>query len=377
MSVSIARITAEHHETGFALDTPNPRLSWRFRSTEVEGWVQKGYEVKVKRNDHEEFYQVDSDQSLLVPWPSSPLRPREIAQVQLRATGTDGLRTDWSSVRLEASLLNAEQWEATMITGSLQAKDQPKRPFRLTTSFEPPAFRQARLYATAFGVYEVEINGRKVGDQVLAPGWTSYDHHLNYQTYDIARYLQPGINTITAHVAEGWYAGRLGKVYRNIWGDQLGFMGQLEFDGKAHIVTDDSWSVLGSRVLEAEIYNGEVVDTNFSNADDVVGKATALPFPTARLLSSHAPPIRRIMDVRPVECITTPSGKKVLDFGQNLVGWLRIERDIEGDVELRHAEVLEDGELGVRPLRTAMARDVIKGEHKKGWEPAFTFHGFR
>lgn len=374
MSVQIAQVTAEHHESGFALDTPSPRLSWRFKETEAEDWVQMGYEIQVKREQGEEVYKVDSAQSVLVPWPSSPLSPREIVEVRVRAIGAT--TTDWSSITLEASLLDSK-WSASMITGPTEDASQPKHPFRLQKRFTLSTVGRARLYATALGVYEVEINGGRVGDQLLTPGWTSYNYHLNYQTYDVGGYLQEGENVITAHVAEGWYAGRLGKAYRNIWGDRLGFVGQLEVD-KEVIVSDDTWSVLASYILEAEIYNGEVVDTN--PADAHVLNATILPFPTAKLISSHAPPVRRVMEVAPVAMITTPEGKKVLDFGQNLVGWLRINRDLEGDGDmlLRHAEVMEDGELGVRPLRTAMARDIIKlGGPTKGWEPKFTFHGFR
>jgi alpha-L-rhamnosidase len=269
-----------------------------------------------------------------------------------------------------------------MITGPMQDREAPKKPFRLRKHFSVRSPKAtARLYATAFGIYEVEINGKRVGDQLLTPGWTSYDYHLNYQTYDIGDYLREGDNEIVAHVAEGWYAGRLGKAYRNIWGDRMGFMGQIETGGQVVCVTDDTWSYMASPVLESEIYNGEVVDTAPpASTNESSGTVSTLPFPGARLISSEAPPVRRIQTVKPIEIITTPAGKKILDFGQNLVGYLRIETDLKQGRELgmRHAEVLEDGELGVRPLRTALARALIKlGGHTKGWEPKFTFYGFR
>jgi alpha-L-rhamnosidase len=237
------------------------------------------------------------------------------------------------------------------------------------------------LYATAFGIYEVEINGRRVGDQLLTPGWTSYDHHLNYQTYDIGEYLQEGDNVIIAHVAEGWYAGRLGKTNRNVWGHRPGFMGQVEIDGKVVCATDGHWSCLSSPVLESEIYNGEVVDTDpEATIDRFVGPAEVLPFPRAKLVSSEAPPVRKVMQIKAIDIIDTPSGKKIIDFGQNLVGHVRIESDLREGSELsfRHAEVLENGEIGVRPLRTALARAILRlGGSTKGWEPKFTFFGFR
>lgn len=384
MSVEIEQLSVEHHESGFAIETPSPRLSWRFKKTEVKDWTQSAYEVNVKyAGEDDEVYRVDSPQSVLVPWPSRPLVSRDRVHVKVRSHGKDGSTTGWAEVRIEAALMKTGDWKSSMITGPPQQRDAPKRPFRLRKRFTLSATsgQRARLYATAYGIYEVEINGNRVGDQLLTPGWTSYNYHLNYQTYDIAQYLEDGENEITAHIAEGWYAGRLGKAYRNIWGDRLGFMGQVEVDGKVVCPSDESWEHLASSVLESEIYNGEVVDTApRADIDIPIGSVSALPFPSALLVSSEAPPVRRIKTIKPIEIITTPSGKKVLDFGQNLVGFLRIEKDFhEGQIlGLRHAEVMENKELGVRPLRTALARAEIRlGGQTKGWEPKFTFYGFR
>lgn len=382
MSVEIAQLSVEHHESGFAIEKPSPRLSWRFKATETKGWEQAGYEIVSTRGGEDESYRVESSQSILVPWPSSPLKSRERVQVKARSIGKDGSSTSWASIDIEAALLKRSDWCCSMITGPTQARDAPKRPFRLRKRFSVGSpTSTARMYATAFGIYEVQINGKRVGVQLLTPGWTSYDFHLNYQTYDISSYIRDGENEIIAHVAEGWYAGRLGKAYRNIWGDRLGFLGQVEVNGEIVCVSDDTWSHLESPVLESEIYNGEVVDTAPSaSIDESTGSVSALAFPEAILVSSEAPPVRRILTIKPREIITTPSGKRILDFGQNLVGYLRIERDLTKGSELgiRHAEVLEDGELGVRPLRTALARVVIKlGGPTKGWEPKFTFFGFR
>jgi alpha-L-rhamnosidase len=279
------------------------------------------------------------------------------------------------------ALTEPTDWKCSMISGPAQAPSLPKRPLRLRATFTAENTERARLYSTAYGIYEVTINGVRIGDQLLAPGWTSYDYHLNYQTYDISKHIKVGVNEIIAHIGEGWYAGRLGKTNRNVWGDRPGFMGQVEIEGNVVCSTDNTWSHLASNVLESEIYNGEVVDTNPpSTIDDIRGSAEALPFPQSQLISSEAPPVRRIMEIKPIDIITTPTGKTILDFGQNLVGHVRIERNLyEGsELSFRHAEVLEDGELGVRPLRTAMARATLKlGGSTKGWEPKFTFFGFR
>ncbi|WRT68754.1 uncharacterized protein IL334_005734 [Kwoniella shivajii] len=384
MSVTIQSVQAEHHESGFAIAHSKPRLSWRFGSSDTEGWKQTSYEMLIKREDAdiEENYKVQSEDSVLVPWPSTPLSSREIVHVKIRSKGNDEKYTNWSEITLEAAFLDRKEWKANLISGPPQPKDDPKEPFRLRKSFSISSNpSKARLYATAHGIYNVEINGQKIGDQVLAPGWTSYKNHLNYQTYDITTQLKQGENTITAYIGEGWYAGRLGRPgSRNVWGDRLGFIGQLEIDNKVELVTDDTWECSDGPVKNSEIYNGEIYDTTFDESKAKITRVEILPFPEAELISSDAPPVRRVKEVRPVEIITTPSGKTILDFGQNLVGWVRIEKDLKGDGELyiRTAEVLEHGELGVRPLRTATPNDrIILGGKTKGWEPNFTFHGFR
>ena len=381
MSVRIAQVSIEHHESGLGVAKSQPRLSWRFAETDAKDWIQAAYEITIIRDGVEESYTEKSARSVLVPWPSRPLRSRESALIRVQAIGKDGTTTPWAEASLEVALLQPTDWSCSMISGPAQEPALPKRPFRLQKTFFAHSTKNARLYATAFGIYEVTINGHRVGDQLLTPGWTSYDYHLNYQTYDIGKYIKVGENEIIAHVAEGWYAGRLGKANRNVWGERPGFMGQVEAGGKVVCATDSTWSHMASHVLESEIYNGEVVDSNhLSTIDDTLGSADILPFPRAQLVSSEAPPVRRIMEMKPIELITTPTGKRILDFGQNLVGHVRIESDLRQGSELsfRHAEVLENGELGVRPLRTALARAILKlGGSTKGWEPKFTFFGFR
>ncbi|CAM1501510.1 Fc.00g034940.m01.CDS01 [Cosmosporella sp. VM-42] len=391
MSVSIAQLTAEHHHDGFSLFTATPRLSWRFNATKARGWRQASYDIVVSRGGRDERYHVDSAQSVLVNWPSSPLASRERVQVKVRSTGEDGSQTGWTGMTIEVALLEQSDWVAKMISCPPQDNDKPKRPFRLRTTFEYSGSEQARLYATAHGLYEVEINGKRVGDHVLAPGWQSYQHRLHYQVFDITPLVRQGGNVITVYVAEGWFAGRLGRPgVSNIWGERVGFLGQVEVGGKVACVTSSAWEYLDGPLILSEIYNGEVFDTTLSDGygsdaakESLPGrKAEELPFPTAQLISPDVAPVRRVMEVKPKELLTTPSGKNVLDFGQNLVGWLRIEKDIRGkqgdELLIRHAEVMEHGELGARPLRTAMARDIVKlGGSTKGHEPRFTFHGFR
>lgn len=381
--MTIVSLQAEHHESGFGIAHPTPRLTWRFGSTTLKDWKQASYELVISRaGDHQaQHYSIKSEQSVLVSWPSKPIQSREIVLVKVRSIGTDGSTTNWAEITLEAALLDRGEWKAKFISGPAQEVDAPKTPFRLRKIFVlKSAPVQARLYATALGVYECEINGKRVGDQVLAPGWTSYKYHLRYQVYDISPFLQQGENTITAYVGEGWYATRLGRPgKRNNWGSRLGFLGQLEADGEAEVLTDETWECIDGPIKNSEIYNGEVYDSKYHESKAKISPIEVLPFPEAQLIASDAPPVRRVKEVKAVELITSPSGKFILDFGQNLVGFLRIEKDLKGkELLLRHAEVLEDGKLGTRPLRTAGPNDkIILGGKTKGWEPKFTFHGFR
>ncbi|KAL4878199.1 bacterial alpha-L-rhamnosidase-domain-containing protein [Aspergillus karnatakaensis] len=394
MAVSIAHLSVEHHHDGFGIFTPTPRLSWRFNQTTVKSWRQTSYDVEIYRGEQTEGYHVESPSSVLVPWPSSPLVSREQATIKVRAHGTDNISTEWISLGVEVALLDRSDWSssAKLISGPAQGP-APKRPFLLRKKFHCTSGNSdtARLYATAHGVYEVEINGHKVGDQIMAPGWQTYHHHLHYQVYDIAPYLQEGNNVIGVHVAEGWYATRLGRPgVPNHWGDRLAFLGQLEINGETICVTNATWEHLDGPLLLSELYNGEVYDTNLSDPSWSTAHSTApgtghaqeVGFPTVHLIAPDLPPIQRIMEIKPKEVFKTPTGKMLLDFGQNFVGWLRIEKDIKGEsgdnLVIRHAEVLEHGELGTRPLRSAAATYTVKlGGPTKGLETKFTFYGFR
>ncbi|KAI8714029.1 Alpha-L-rhamnosidase [Fusarium sp. LHS14.1] len=390
MSVSIAQLSAEHHGSGFGLFTATPRLSWRFNSTTVKSWKQASYDLAITRNGKEETYHVDSSSSVYNPWPSSPLSSRERAEVKVRAVGIDGSSTDWASLTIEVALLNRSDWTAMLVGGPSQGPD-PKRPILLRKTFTNPRSTRARLYATAHGVYEVHINGQRVSDELLAPGWQSYNHRLYYQTYDVTSLLQEGENVIGVHVAEGWFASRIGRPgVTNHWGEQLGFLAQVEVDGNVCCQTDSTWEYLDGPLLLSELYNGEVFDSNLvdptwstlASKAQAKGSVEELPFPKAELIAPDVAPVTRVVELKPKEIITTPKGKKILDFGQNFVGWLRVEKDISGKpgdtLLIRHAEVMEHGELGTRPLRSAKALYEVKlGGPTKGCEAKFTFFGFR
>ncbi|MEU8651304.1 glycoside hydrolase family 78 protein [Streptomyces sp. NPDC048737] len=258
------------------------------------------------------------------------------------------------------------------------------------------AVTAARLSVTALGVYELELNGTVVGDHVLAPGWTSYRHRHRYQDFDVTHLVREGANAWGAHLADGWYRGLLGfnGGTRDIYGDDTGLLAELRIeyaDGTTDTVaTGAHWRWSPGPVLAAGLYEGEEYDARRAQAgfsetgfdDSAWEPVRVLEFDTGVLFPADSPPVRRIESLTPVAVTTSPTGRTLVDFGQNLVGRLRIR--VRGEagrtITLRHAEVLEDGELCTRPLRHATATDryTLCGDPEgEVWEPRFTFHGFR
>lgn len=262
---------------------------------------------------------------------------------------------------------------------------------RLSTTFElaRPANTvvSAALEATAHGVYEFHVDGHAVTDSVLNPGWTSYEWRLQVQRFDITTVVAAATTPVllSATLGNGWWRGDFGFDGSDAnYGDDLGLAAEITIafaDGTTQIVaTDPTWVATTSEITANSIYNGQTID---ARARECAGEALATretALDRSTLVAQTGPLIKRQETRRPTDVLTTPSGKIVLDFGQNLVGWLRITAQGErgSSVVVRHAEVLEDGELGVRPLRGARATDTfILSGAEDTFEPTFTFHGFR
>ncbi|MGX5717522.1 family 78 glycoside hydrolase catalytic domain [Arthrobacter sp. MAHUQ-56] len=249
----------------------------------------------------------------------------------------------------------------------------------------------AVLRATALGIYEVFLNGAPI-DELLGPGWSSYEWRVRYRTHDVTEHLTP-VAVLGVAMGNGWYRGRLGWTGRNrLYGEELGFMAQLDItyaDGFVQTVaTDETWQAGPSATVENDLYDGQTIDARLNNhgwyqpGGDVLGGTGVhiLPFNYSRLSEAITPPITRHEVLKPTKIWTSPSGKTLVDFGQNLVGWVRFT--VQGKrgeaITIRHAEVLEEGELGVRPLRGAKATDVfVMSGEVDHFEPTKTFHGFR
>lgn len=388
----------EHHREPLGIGEPMPRLSWTVSSAPAD-WTQTAYRVDIDRDGSRRSYEVDGGDQVLVPWPAEPLRSRDIATVRVAVRGADGAWSEASApTTLEAGLLEPADWLARPVgaTRNENPNTDDRRPSLVRREFAVRhGLVRARLYATAHGLYEAELNGERVGDDALSPGWTVYGTRLRYYTYDVTDLVTPGANAIGAWLGDGWYRGRLGwrGGFRNIYGYDQSFLGQLELtydDGTREIVaTDWSWRSAPSPILHSGIYDGEDYDAreelpgwSSPGFDDSAWEGVQERHrDPATLVAPTAPPVRATEELRPVEVLTGPSGSRILDFGQNLVGRVRIR--VSGPagatVTLRTAEVMQDGEIYTRPLRAARSTDnyTLAGRGIEEWEPRFTFHGFR
>jgi alpha-L-rhamnosidase len=424
MTARIRRLSVEHHREPFGIGEARPRISWQVE-TDEEGWAQTAYEIEVAAPSAAPSAapfstgRIDSPDSLLVAWPATPLSSRDRRSIRVRVWGTSTARASdpspWSDpLEIEAGLLSSTDWSAQLIAPGRQLGDRLDRPpvlvrraFDLGLDRGPDAdagpvrrIASARLYVTAHGHYVAEINGHRIGNDVFTPGWTSYHHRLRYQIYDVTALLLPGRNVIGATLAEGWYAGHLGfhGGKRRIWGDDVAFLAQLEIrfvDGTAQTVTTDAdWQWADGPRTGAGIYAGETYDARlerpgWSAPDGRTERSTeegwqpvvVVGRESSHLVAPGGPPVRRTQELAPVAIVRSPSGRTIVDFGQNLVGRvrLRVNGPAATAITLTHAEVLEGGEVATRPLRGAAAVDryVCAGRGTEEWEPDFTYHGFR
>lgn len=398
-----------HPPNTLGVQESRPRISWRIEGAPLD-FIQAGYEVEVSKVQIASSPLIStakqtSGASRLIDWPfDEPLKSRQQIFIRVRVWDQGQTFSDWSEpAHLEVGLLKRDDWECERIaapwsqrTANAQPEDLYRRELHINASIE-----QARLYVTAQGVYEAEINGARVGDYFMAPGWTAYSHRLQYQAYDVTTMLSSGPNCLGIRVAEGWFCGRIGFEggHRNIWGPHPALMAQLEItyaDGRLErICTDGEWGVVQGPIRLAEIYDGEKYDAtlevpSWSSPEGEVREQSWEPVKvlsplsdSIELAAGYGEPVRRVEIVQPKEIIHTPSGKEILDFGQNLVGYLRL-KNIKGPhghkITLHHAEVLDNGELGTRPLRICKAVDeyTLNGDVEgESYEPRFTFHGFR
>lgn len=392
--VRVSAPTFEHHVVAFGIGETQPRLSWAIEGP--DGWSLERADVELSTGGAVTRRTLALEDTVLVGWPFEPLTSRQRAAVRVRGWGGSGEPSLWSAWSdLEVGLLSPLDWTATAIGHA--DREIGRRPVILRGSLAvTKPVSVARLYATALGVFDLELNGVPVGHETLAPGWTSYHHRLRYSTHDVTDLVREGENVLGAWLADGWYRGRLGFDGGHVdnYGSQTAVIAQLVIEHPDGTVTmwgtDRTWSsspspIISSGLLEGECHDARAELPGWSTAPlDPVGWAPVAPRPLVltTLVAPDGPPIRRIETIGAVSIEPRGPQRVVVDFGQNLVGRVRLSaRAPEGHrVRIRHAEVLEGGELCVRPLRGATSIDEYTFAGKPSvevWEPRFTIHGFR
>ncbi len=400
---ALRHLRTENLTNPLSLDCKSPRFSWQLVSSD-RNELQTAYEIHVSgRPDGKDLVwssaKVDSSASIQVEYRGPELESGKRYYWQVRVWDNKGRVSPWSErAWWQMGLLQAQDWKALWIRSTDTAANAAN-PLLRTHFTVSRAVASATVYITAHGLYEAHLNGKRIGDEFLSPGWTSYSKRLQYQAYDVSGLLHNGTNAIGALLGNGWYRGTIGfSNNHDFYGTDISLLLQLVIrykDGSSEtIVTGPDWRSSTGEVRSAEIYNGERIDHRLAKEgwslpgydDSKWNDVQVEEFPLNNLVATVNEPVRKHETFPALQLITTPKGEQVIDFGQNLVGWVvvRLKNHSADSIRLSHAEVLDkEGNFYTENLRAAKAEDIyIPGTGKSDgepevFEPHFTFHGFR
>ncbi|HYK87941.1 MAG TPA: alpha-L-rhamnosidase N-terminal domain-containing protein, partial [Acidobacteriota bacterium] len=274
--VSLTGLRCEYKTNPLGIDVPLPRLGWQILSNE-RAWMQTAYQIRVAQDPDAlsqgkelvwDSGKVASAESAHRVYAGPALRSGKRYYWHVRVWDAQGQPSAWSEAAWwEMGLLAPPDWLASWIEPDLKEDTTKSNPCpMLRKEFEVRGeVRSARAYAASHGLYEMYLNGRRVGEEVLTPGWTSYDDHIQYQTYDVTSQIQKGTNAIGVILGDGWYRGNLAfSGQRNTYGDKLALLVQIQLtfrDGTSQVIgTDDEWRAATGPILMSDIYNGESYD---------------------------------------------------------------------------------------------------------------------
>jgi alpha-L-rhamnosidase len=415
-------LRCEYRVDPLGIDERAPRLSWALES-EGRGQVQSAYRILVARSEKDlesgenllwDSGRVESERSVGVDYEGEALRSGTRCLWKVRVWNGEGDPSPFGGPSVfETGLLERSDWDGDWITLGSGPDEDFEPPTgdeydELANGLTPSPYlrkafsldrsvRKARLYATARGIYELSINGKKVGEDVLAPGWTDYDRRVQYQAYDVTPLLAEGQNVLGAVLGDGWYSGFFGfdpKHKGAHYGAHPQLLAQLNVEyedgSREAVASDGSWRCSTGPILHSDLLMGESYDArdempgwNEPGFDDSAWYGVeAEEIGEAKLVAQPDEGIR-VTEELEAKAVTEPEeGVYVFDMGKNMVGWVRLKVEAEAGTEiaLRHAEALNpDGTLYTTNLRAARATDryVLRGEGEEVYEPRFTFHGFR
>ena len=370
-----AGLRCGHQVNPLGIAPDRVRLSWTLDGQGTSR-AQRAYQVLVAQ-DREPLTEggsrswdsglVESASSTDIPYAGKTLARGERYTGQVRVWDDQGQASGWSGPAVfEVELDAAEGWLASWI-GRGRVRESVTPPagrgpvdpvanalapapyLRRALAVDRPAV-SARLYVTALGLYEARLNGHRIGDAFLAPGWTDYGQRVLYQTYDVTSLLTTGENVLGAVIADGWYAGFVGFDAKRAgahYGKAPEFLAQLAItfaDGSRQwVVTDDSWQSATGAIRHADLLMGERHDLRLEPAGwdvpgfDAAGWAgvSCRDRGAVALVADPGPPVRVTEEIRPVSITRDPQGRQVVDFGQNLTGWVRAKVNAPAGTSVR------------------------------------------
>lgn len=395
--LQVQKLLCENLVNPIGIDAMQPRFSWQL-SGEGRNLKQTAYELKVLNGSKVLWNsgKVSSDQSVFVEYAGKNLEAGKKYTWQVKVYDQNGKSGAWSEPAFfRMGMLSKNNWKAVWIIpgfeeDSLRASPLFRKQFKSTKKIIA-----ATANITSHGMYEAFINGKRVGDAYLTPGWTSYNTRLQYQSYDVSSLLQNGDNAIGVVLGNGWYRGIMGfSNQKDIYGKDLALLFQLEIEysdgSKEQIISDGTWKSSTGSIVYSEIYNGETIDArkeksgwNMANYNDQSWTPVKeTNYTKDNLIATENELVKKQEVFHPVKIFSTPKGEKVIDFGQNLVGWVVMKvKGKSGDrIVLSHAEVLDkQGNFYTDNLRAAKAQNtyILKGGEEETFEPHFTWQGFR
>ncbi len=380
--LTIYDFNVEYQNNPVGIDVQIPAFSWKLDSNK-QNVMQKTYRIEVYCDSNKvwDTKTIESEKSIYVEYGGEPLKPQTVYHVFLHISDSYG-ETAESEAAFETGLFTYENFKADWITHPYKDNEEACTEYVKKFKTDRKVLR-ARIYISALGIYKAELNGRRVGNTYFAPGWTSYQKRLQYQTYDLTNLLETE-NEIRITVGNGWFKGILGFYGQgNHYGTRTAVIAMIDLiytDGtKERIFTDTMWECTTAEHRYNDIYNGETIDFSLGKQEVL----RALPYEYAKniLVGQENEPVRITERIPAKKILISPKGEKIIDFGQNIAGIveLKINRPKGTKITIRHAEALdEQGELFTANLRSAKATDLfITSGGNDVFFPEFTFHGFR
>lgn len=408
--LKIYDLEAEHLETPIGIDAEKPRFSWKLSSTEKDVY-QLSYQILVAKDSL--FTEIvwdsgiiDASDSINILYDGEPLQSRVRYFWKVAVTTNEG-SAESDTTYFEMDLLNSSDWQANWVTPFSIVEDpdeyQPISYLRKKFTIEKE-IKKARIYQTAHGLYEFWINGKTGTPDVFKPGFTSYYKRLQYQAYDITNLIEKGDNVWAVALGDGWWRGMVGGLYRNSFGYSLQFLGQIEIeylDGSIQIISTDNTFLTDQGPLrmsdmqfgdiyDARLEKGDWLASDFNDSDWAKVEEVEDDHTDKRALIATRSVGVREKEVFTPEIITDANGDIVLDFGQNIAGYVSMKvRDTKRGqkISLIHGEDMKDGAFDLTHITSSPTFKttehyqqidyIAKGSDLETYKPMFAVFGFR